>query len=86
MVGHDVILSTELLKGIAFHGDFQAPLGFRCMVQGRIVQKHKFLFLLPAFCPLPLEAALKSNLGATKCGKVLLACLAEMTCVWGNSC
>lgn len=53
VVGHDVILSTELLKGIEFHGDFQALLVFRCTVQNRTGQKHKFLFLLPALCPLP---------------------------------
>lgn len=59
VVGHDVILSTELLKGIAFHGDFQAPLVFCCTIRNRTwsfssfsqhsaTSPHLFLgFLLP---------------------------------------
>lgn len=39
MLGHDVILSTELLKGVTFHGNFQAPLVFRCKVPNRTGQE-----------------------------------------------
>lgn len=97
VVGHAVILSTELLKGIAFHSDFQALLVFRCTVRNRTGQEHEFLFLLPALCPSPhlflglllpegFAGSPEKEPGKQRDAEVFLAFLLEKTCIWGNSC
>lgn len=53
MVGHDVILSTELLKGIEFHGDFQALLVFRCTVQNELARSTSFSSFSQHSAPFP---------------------------------
>lgn len=53
VVGHDVILSTELLKGIAFHGDLRHRLCFAAQYGTELAKSKEFLFLLPALCPSP---------------------------------
>lgn len=70
----------ELLKGIAFHGDFRL-LGFRCRYRAELSRSTSFSFLLCQYSsPAPtsargchslrvLEAALKSNLKTTSSGK-----------------
>lgn len=90
VIGHDVILSTELLKGIAFLGDFQAlPVCLHSTEHNW--PRTEFLFLLPPCCPSSsccwgfyslwaLQAALKRNLEAMRCGKVFLTFLPEVNC------
>lgn len=94
VVDHDVILSTELLKGIPFHGDLRHRLCFAVQCGTELAKSKEFLFLLPALCPTPptllrggagvyslraLQAAQKSNLESKRCGKVLLAFLTKVT-------
>lgn len=50
-VTNDVILSTELLKGIVFRGDFQALLVFLCTVHTeRNPPRAQVYLLLPSLC------------------------------------
>lgn len=60
VVGYDVILSTELLKGIAFHGDFRHRLCFAAQYGTELAKSKEFPFLLPVLCPLlpPLSEVL----------------------------
>lgn len=100
VVSHDVILSTELLKGIAFHGDFQDRLCFATQygtklawLRARVSLPSSPSTLLPPPTSFwgsdsrrVLQAALKRNLKAQRYGEVSLAFLPEVTCIWGNGC